>query len=65
MAGVTRSFASFEEAASELVDARIVSGLHFRFADEDAIELGNNVANYILANTCLPLNGQKTGQLRK
>lgn len=65
MAGVLRSFTSFEDAASELVDARIVSGIHFRFADEDAVQLGANVAHYILANACLPLHGQKTGQLRK
>jgi hypothetical protein len=65
MAGVSRSFTSFQEAASELVDARIVSGIHFRFADEDALDLGTNVANYVLGNACLPLHGQKTGQLGK
>ena len=65
MVGVLRSFANFEEAASELIDARIVSGIHFRFADEDAIGLGTEVANYVLSNVCLPLHGQKTGQLRR
>jgi len=65
MAGVLRPFTSFAGAAGELVDARIVSGIHFRFADEDAIELGSGVADYILANACLPLHGQKTGQLRR
>jgi hypothetical protein len=65
MVGVSRSFPSFEAAANELVDARIVSGIHFRFADEDAIALGTDVANYVLSNVCLPLHGQKTGQLEK
>ena len=50
MAGVVRSFTSFTAAATELVEARIYSGIHFRFADEDA---------------CLPLNGNKSGQLEK
>jgi hypothetical protein len=64
MAGVLRTFTSFEDAASELVDARVFSGIHFRFADEDAVDLGTRVAQYILANACLPLHGEKMGQLR-
>ena len=65
MAGVTRSFTSFGAAATELVDTRIHSGIHFRFADEDAVVLGHQVAHYILENACLPLQGNKTGQLGK
>ena len=64
MAGVVRSFTSFSAAARELVDARVFSGLHFRFADEDGDKLGADVAHYILANACLPLHGNKTGQLK-
>ena len=64
MAGVLRTFTSFGDVASELVDARVFSGIHFRFADEDAVELGTSVGQYILANACLPLHGQKLGQLR-
>ena len=62
MTGVVRSFTSFAEAARELVEARIFGGLHFRFADEDAIQLGAQVAHFILANACLPLHGERKGQ---
>ena len=58
-------FTGFENATGELIDARIFSGIHFRFADEDAVELGTKVAQYILANACLPLHGEKIGQLRQ
>lgn len=64
-AGVHRSFTSFAQAIAEAVDARIYSGIHFRFADVDAARLGAAVAEYILASACQPLHGAKTGQLRK
>jgi hypothetical protein len=64
MAGVVRSFTNFGDLARELVDARIYAGLHFRFADEDAIRLGDEVGHFILTNACLPLHGEKKGQLR-
>jgi hypothetical protein len=64
MAGVTRSFTNFTDANREVVDARVFSGIHFRFADEDATDFGARIAQYILANACLPLHGQKNGQLR-
>jgi hypothetical protein len=63
MAGLTRSFTSFDAAASELVEARIHSGIHFRIADEDAVVLGYQVAHYILENACLPLHGKRNGQV--
>ena len=65
MAGVVRNYSSFSEAAAESVNARIYSGIHFRFADEDAVEFGIKIAQYILNNACLPLHGKKTGQLGK
>jgi hypothetical protein len=64
MAGVTRSYSNFSAAAAEAVNARIYSGLHFRFADQDAADFGNKIGQYILSNACLPLHGKKTGQLR-
>ncbi len=64
LAGVVRSFSNFDAAGAELVRARIVSGLHFRFADQDALDLGLKIGEYVLENACLPLHGQKTGQLK-
>jgi hypothetical protein len=46
----TRSFSSFSQAVNEVVEARIWSGLHFRTADVQAVELGENVASYAAAN---------------
>jgi hypothetical protein len=65
MIGVTRSYANFSAANAEAVNARIYSGLHFRFADQDSADFGQKIAEYILANACLPLHGKKTGQLGK
>jgi PAP2 superfamily len=41
----TRSFRSFEDAADEVVDARVYSGIHFRKADEDGEAVGKAVAD--------------------
>jgi hypothetical protein len=65
MLGVVRHYSSFGAAERDFEDARVFSGIHFRFADEDATELGHKIAEYILANACLPLHGKKTGQLGK
>ena len=40
----TRSYRSFSEAADEVVDARVYSGIHFRKADEDGAQVGEAVA---------------------
>lgn len=42
-AGITRSFTSFSEAASDAADSRIWGGLHFRSACRDALLMGNNI----------------------
>jgi hypothetical protein len=47
-AGETRTFATKAEIAQQAVDARVWSGIHFRTADEVSIEIGENVANYVL-----------------
>ena len=47
-AGETRYFASKEDLAGPAVDARVWSGIHFRTADEVSIDIGTNVANYVL-----------------
>ena len=33
---------------NEPVDARVWSGIHFRTADEVSIDIGTNIANYVL-----------------
>jgi hypothetical protein len=43
-ANTTRSYASFTQLCDEIVEARIWSGIHFRFADEEAERIGRRVA---------------------
>jgi hypothetical protein len=52
----TRSFGSFSQAVDELVEARIWAGLHFRTADVQGAELGQNVANFAMENYFQPVN---------
>jgi hypothetical protein len=47
-AGETRYFAFTDDLVGPAVDARVWSGIHFRTADEVSIDIGTNVANYVL-----------------
>ena len=49
-----RQFHRFSDAAEEVVDARILLGIHFRFADEDARRLGRRVASWTFNNFLRP-----------
>lgn len=46
----TRSFTSFSAAAQEVVDARVLLGIHFRFADEASRTIGYRVADHVFRN---------------
>ncbi|HUQ52593.1 MAG TPA: vanadium-dependent haloperoxidase, partial [Gammaproteobacteria bacterium] len=50
-----RSFRRISDAAEEVVDARILLGIHFRFADTVARTLGSRVAWHVFANELRPL----------
>ena len=43
----TRSFDRFSDALSEVIDARVWAGIHFRTADVQGSVLGNKVAHYL------------------
>jgi hypothetical protein len=45
-----RLFRRFSDAAQEVVDARILLGIHFRAADEDARRLGQQVASWTFSH---------------
>lgn len=45
--GVTRSFASFSEAADEASASRIFAGQHFRYDEDAGQTLGNQVADFV------------------
>ena len=53
-AGVTRNYATKALIAEDAVSARVWSGIHFRTADEVSIDIGTNVANYVLNNYFRP-----------
>jgi hypothetical protein len=44
----TRYFAFKNDMVGPAIDARVWSGIHFRTADEVSIDIGTNVANYLL-----------------
>ena len=50
LAGVQRSFTSFSAASDEATFSRIFAGVHFRTDLIAGQQLGQNVANYVLAN---------------
>ena len=52
-----RPFSRFSDAAEEVVEARILLGIHFRSADEDARRLGNRVARWTFRKYLRPVRG--------
>jgi hypothetical protein len=48
--GVTRTYTTWKQLSDENVDARVLSGIHTRSADEAGITLGKNVARHTLRN---------------
>ncbi|HJT18722.1 MAG TPA: vanadium-dependent haloperoxidase [Thermoanaerobaculia bacterium] len=59
MLGVTRSFDSVAAATSEVNDARVFGGIHFRSAVNDGVATGVAVGNYVLQHALLPVNGEE------
>src|SRR5829696_3306294 len=55
----TRNYTSFSQATQEVVDARILLGIHFRFADEASREIGKNVAKWGFKNYLRPIRGRR------
>jgi len=47
IAGVTRSFSSFTEAAEEAGRSRIYGGIHFEFANQNGLESGRQIAEWV------------------
>ena len=55
----TREYARLSKAIQEVVDARVLLGIHFRFADEASRDLGKNVARWGFTNYLRPKKGGK------
>jgi hypothetical protein len=54
-----RFFDSFSQAAQEVVDARILLGIHFRSADEDARQMGTRIAHWVAQKFLRPVPSSK------
>lgn len=53
-----RKYASFSKAADEVVEARILGGMHYRFSCEQGRSLGNSVAANVLNLKFKPVNNK-------
>ena len=51
----TRTYNRFSDATEDVVNARVYSGIHFRFADEAARKQGRQVAQWTFKNYLRPL----------
>jgi membrane-associated phospholipid phosphatase len=47
---ITRSFTSFDAAATEAGQSRIYGGIHFQFSNQAGLTLGKQIGNYIATN---------------
>jgi hypothetical protein len=52
----THTFTRFSDAAQEVVDARVLLGIHFRFADEVARAQSRRVAKWVFNHYLLPID---------
>ena len=53
-AGATRSFARFTDVTRDAIDVRVYHGLHFRTADVQGAQIGQDVAEWIAARHFQP-----------
>jgi hypothetical protein len=51
----TRSFERFSDMLSEVIDARVWAGIHFRTADVQGSVLGNKVVHYMTKHYFQPV----------
>lgn len=55
----TRTYKRFSDAAKEVVEARILLGIHFRFADTVARTQGTQVADWTFSHVLRPISGAR------
>lgn len=54
--GSTHHFASTDDMVTEIIDARVWGGMHFRTSVDHGATLGKQVANWVATNYFLPVN---------
>lgn len=55
--GITRRWDTFSAGVSEVIDARVYSGIHFRNSDEVGARQGRQVAQFVLRHALRPCIG--------
>ena len=60
----TRTYRRFSDAADDMVEARMLLGIHFRFADIAARTQGQRVADWTFNHFLLPLRRSGLSDLR-
>ena len=53
----TRTFATVNDVTSQIIDARVWVGFHYRFSDVNGVKLGTNVARWALNHYFRPSRG--------
>lgn len=53
-----RTYFSFREISVEMIEARVLAGIHFRTADRDGDRLGRQVAQFALTHYLRPAHGR-------
>ena len=53
------TYYKFSDAAKDVIDVRILQGIHFRFADTEARSQGRRIANHAFKNSLQPLGKEK------
>jgi len=64
LAGVVRSYTSFEQAVDEAFEGRIYGGIHFRSACRDGRITGIQVGNFVMENVAQSVDGRLKAHLR-
>jgi hypothetical protein len=52
--GVTRRFANVNDYVSEVLNARVWGGIHYRASTTVGKSMGEDIARYVVGNTLLP-----------
>lgn len=65
LAGVTRSFDSFGEAAAEAGQSRIYGGIHFQFENQNGLASGDALGQYVVGNILRSVDDADEGELRQ
>jgi hypothetical protein len=56
---VPRTYSRLSDVARDVVDARVFMGIHFRFADTDALRQGTHVANWTWSHFLRRIGGSR------